>query len=147
MHTAHPFDSEDDRQQRRKQREVVLQVSKQDRDAVCINLPKPNPVFTGHAERWLRTRADVLIERHGRLFDEDRSETTSVQVRDLLSKAGRAPTPEAHAARRQTDKALPLEVAGTWTSDQWGDVVHLIELLTWADDIADDGYSARPTSK
>ena len=142
---ARPFDDQAHRQRRREQREVVLQFSPAYVEEVSTRLMKAPEGFSGHAERWLRDRADNLIKANREFFDEVRSDETALQVAALLKRVDRSDSGYVNDARHRTEDSIARPSAGPWTDRQGGDVVHLIELLTWADDIADDGYTTRPS--
>ena len=139
-----PFDSQENREQRRRQREVVRQLRRRHVEEVCGELVRPPAEVSGHAERWLRGQADLLLEQHHDLFERFRVEQTAVQVLSLLASAAPPATAHARFARQDTMEAVPRGDHVEWTDEEGGVMLHLIELLTWADDIANDGYTTRP---
>lgn len=144
MDTTHPFDSAEDQERRRRQREIVLTLSKTDVEGIGASLSKPTRRHTGHAERWLRRRADTLLDQHAALFDRIRAENEAIEVASLLDDASRPETAEIRRGRLETRGHVEPRYQQMWSQEEGGVMVHLVELMTWADDIAGDGYSTRP---
>jgi len=117
----------------------------------CKDLGASEGSSSGEVERWLRGSADALIEAHHLLLDRIRAAHIARRVAQLLDGQSTSPGPtrparmkEVAARRRETRLQLRAEFGpDEWSPEEVGIVLHIVELLTWADEMAPDDYSYR----
>jgi hypothetical protein len=106
----------------------------------------PDDLDRGFAETVLRDRADVELETLGTALVTITGSEEAETLRTLLERFNRYPfqgQDPFREVRNETNRLAQPRSLPNWPGGNDADwaLVRLVHLLTWADDIADDGYS------
>ena len=115
-------------------------------EQVCARLATPETDSPGQVERWLRDRAADWEREHEVFLGPVMDDESTDRFRAFMSSTG-SPEAVSFGPRGATLRTLTRRSGvPPWSPEERGVIVHMIELLTWADDLAPDDYRFRPTA-